>query len=94
VEKMRYLSNIVTLKLDAGKCNGCTMCIQVCPHAVLAMDNGKIKIVDRDACMECGACAKNCPEEALSVNAGVGCAIAIIAGTIKGTEPNCDCCGD
>ena len=30
--------------------------------------------------MECGACALNCPQEAIEVNAGVGCAAAIIIG--------------
>jgi NAD-dependent dihydropyrimidine dehydrogenase PreA subunit len=91
---LRYLSDVVTLELDAEKCTGCTMCIQVCPHAVLAMDNGKASIVDRDACMECGACARNCPEEALTVGAGVGCAYAVLVGKLRGTEPSCDCCED
>ncbi len=91
---LRYLSHVVTLELDAEKCTGCAMCIQVCPHAVLAMDNGKASIVDRDACMECGACARNCPEEALTVGAGVGCAYAVLVGKLRGTEPNCDCCED
>jgi NAD-dependent dihydropyrimidine dehydrogenase PreA subunit len=91
---LRYLPDVVTLKLDVDKCTGCTMCVQVCPHAVLAMADGKAEIVDRDACMECGACAKNCPEDALTVGAGVGCALAIIAGKLRGTEPTCDCCQD
>lgn len=91
---LRYLSEVVTLELDAEKCSGCTMCVQVCPHAVLAVNDGKARIVDRDACMECGACARNCPEVALSVKVGVGCAYAVIAGNLKGTEPNCDCAKD
>ncbi len=37
---MRYLENAVTLDLDPGKCNGCGMCVIVCPHAVFAMGNG------------------------------------------------------
>jgi len=41
--------------------------------------------------MECGACARNCEFGALSVNAGVGCAAAVINGIIRGTEPDCDC---
>ena len=50
-------------------------------------------IVDKDACMECGACALNCPANALEVNAGVGCAAAIIMGWVTGEEPSCDCSG-
>jgi len=88
---LRYLKNVTTLQLDTEKCNGCKKCLQVCPHAVFVIEARKAVIVDRDACMECGACAINCPENALSVNSGVGCAAAIIAGSIKGTEPTCDC---
>ncbi|MFC1571439.1 mercury methylation ferredoxin HgcB [Candidatus Margulisiibacteriota bacterium] len=86
-----YLTDVVTLKLDEAKCNGCGMCKAVCPHAVFEIKGRKAKITDRNACMECGACALNCPEEAIKVEAGVGCAAGIIQGLIKGTEPTCDC---
>ena len=78
-------------QLDEARCNGCRMCVEVCPHAVFEMVEKRAVIRDRDACMECGACAMNCPEEALTVDSGVGCASAIITGAIKGTEPTCDC---
>jgi len=86
---LRYLTNVTTLSLDQTKCNGCRMCEKVCPHGVFAIENKKALIIDRDACMECGACAMNCPEEALFVDAGVGCATAIIIGALRGTEPVC-----
>ncbi|MDZ4178061.1 MAG: mercury methylation ferredoxin HgcB [Coriobacteriia bacterium] len=87
---LRYIDGVVTLKLDADACTGCRMCTQVCPHGVFAMDGATVRIVDRDACIECGACALNCAAGALSVDAGVGCAAAVIGGWLRGTEPNCD----
>jgi ferredoxin len=42
-------------------------------------------------CMECGACALNCPTEAIEVNAGVGCAAAIIMSWVTGKAPSCGC---
>ena len=86
-----YLKDVVTLALDEEKCVGCGMCLIVCPHAVLGMNNGKAGIENRDLCMECGACAKNCPTEALSVQAGVGCAAAVI-NTALGRDSSSCCC--
>jgi NAD-dependent dihydropyrimidine dehydrogenase PreA subunit len=90
---LRYLTGVVTLKLDEQKCNGCGKCIEVCPHAVFEIFGKKARIIDHDACMECGACAMNCSTEALTVDSGVGCAAGIIIGAIRGTEPTCDCSG-
>jgi NAD-dependent dihydropyrimidine dehydrogenase PreA subunit len=92
--EMKYLKNVATLQLDASRCTGCGMCLEVCPHAVFRMENRKSLVADRDACMECGACARNCPASAISVRAGVGCAAAIIYGALKGTEPTCGCGAD
>jgi ferredoxin len=86
-----YLKDVVTLSLDSEKCYGCGMCLEVCPHRVLAKDNGKVSIKDKDACMECGACAKNCPSEALKVSVGVGCAAAVINAALGRTSSSCCC---
>ncbi len=88
--ELKYLTDVVTLALDVEKCTGCGMCAAVCPHGVFGIDR-KARILDRDACMECGACERNCPADAISVNAGVGCASAVITGMLRGTEPTCDC---
>lgn len=90
MSNLRYLSNVVTLKLDQSACTGCGLCLDVCPHGVYRMVDKVVELADRDACIECGACQKNCPVNAVSVQAGVGCAAAIIIGALKGTEP---CCG-
>lgn len=91
----RYLKDVSTLSLADEKCIGCGMCAMVCPHGVFTMSRGDyqspVQIIDKDLCMECGACAKNCPANAITVNAGVGCASAIIKGWLTGSEPSCDC---
>jgi NAD-dependent dihydropyrimidine dehydrogenase PreA subunit len=92
--EMRYLKNVSTLRLNADRCTGCGMCIEVCPHTVFQIEDKKTRIVDRDLCMECGACSKNCPAGALFVRAGVGCATAVIQGKLKGTGPTCGCSVD
>ena len=88
---MQYLKNVVTLELNPALCTGCAMCTIVCPHAVFEMQNKKAHIVDKNDCMECGACALNCKYGALTVRAGVGCAVGILNGILNGTEPSCDC---
>lgn len=90
---LRYVPDVVTLQLDEDKCSGCGGCIDVCPRAVFEMNSKKVHVTNRDACLECGACALNCPSGAITVNAGVGCATAVIMGWLRGTEPDCDCSG-
>jgi NAD-dependent dihydropyrimidine dehydrogenase PreA subunit len=91
---LRYLANVVSLELNESRCNGCGMCLAVCPREVFALENGKARIADRDACIECGACQRNCPFPAVTVNPGVGCAAAIIQGVLQGTAPACGCSPD
>jgi NAD-dependent dihydropyrimidine dehydrogenase PreA subunit len=88
---LRYIEGVATLTLDEARCTGCGVCLEVCPHAVFALDRAPVSIVDRDACMECGACAINCSAGALSVEAGVGCASAILKGWLTRSEPTCGC---
>lgn len=86
-----YLPDVVTLSISEEACNGCGMCIKVCPHDVFELLNKKSHIARRDYCMECGACAMNCPTQAITVTSGVGCAAGIISGILKKSEPSCEC---
>lgn len=88
---LTYLEDVITLKLDKDKCNGCAMCTIVCPHAVFIMKEKKAFILNKNFCMECGACSMNCQSGAIYVQSGVGCATSIINGILKGTEPSCGC---
>jgi NAD-dependent dihydropyrimidine dehydrogenase PreA subunit len=94
IEMLRYLEDVVTLQLDTETCNGCGMCVNVCPHGVFDVLDRKSVIIDKGACMECGACAINCPVSAIKVQSGVGCATAIIMGAIgKKSECSGSCGG-
>jgi NAD-dependent dihydropyrimidine dehydrogenase PreA subunit len=91
MKELVYLPDVVTLQLCKDTCNGCGMCIIVCPRDVFELAGRKAHIVKKDYCMECGACALNCPVQAISVNSGVGCAAGIISGILNKTEPACGC---
>jgi NAD-dependent dihydropyrimidine dehydrogenase PreA subunit len=89
---MAYLKNVATLDLNEEKCVGCGTCSEVCPQAVIAVNAiGRVWVKDRDACMECGACSRNCPTGAFSVQAGVGCAAAVINSMLGRSDA--PCCG-
>jgi len=90
---MKYLANVTTLNYASEKCAGCGRCVEVCPQGVFTMQDKRAVVTDRDLCMECGACSMNCEFGAITVNAGVGCASAIINSILYGGEPSCDCSG-
>ena len=85
-----YIDN--TLSLRQELCNGCKMCTIVCPHGVFAMNEKRVKIIQKSSCMECGACQLNCPTNAITVDSGVGCATAMFVAALKGKkEEECSC---
>jgi len=91
--KHRHFKDVTTLSYSDEKCVGCGMCEKVCPHGVFYMSGGKAFITDRDSCIECGACVQNCPAGAIEVDAGAGCAVAILFSWVTGKEPTCGCGG-
>lgn len=83
---------VTTLVYDPAQCNGCAMCVAVCPHAVFEMDGRKAVLARPSVCMECGACQLNCVTSAIAVESGVGCASAMIRAALTGKkETTCDC---
>lgn len=79
-----YMTN--TLQYNPELCIGCKMCSIVCPHAVFAQSDRVAQLVHPDRCMECGACQRNCPTAAITVDAGVGCASAMMLAALTGRK--------
>jgi NAD-dependent dihydropyrimidine dehydrogenase PreA subunit len=88
---MKYLRDATTLGYAREKCTGCGRCVEVCPHGVFVLTGKQVVVVERDRCIECGACMNNCEPGALSVDAGVGCAAALLNSMVRGGEPACGC---
>lgn len=55
--------------LDLGLCDGCGVCLDVCPMDVFRCDDrtGKYRIVYRDDCMTCYVCEFECRPGAIYV---------------------------
>lgn len=58
--------------VDAQRCIGCTLCVQVCPMDVLRMDRDPqgrpvARVVYRDDCQTCFLCEEECPVDAIYV---------------------------
>ena len=89
---MLAASTLNTLQYEPALCIGCELCVDVCPHAVFAMNQRTAELIHPDACMECGACQLNCPTNAIVVESGVGCASAMLLAALQGKEEaTCGC---
>lgn len=56
------------VRVDAGKCNGCNMCVRACPSNVLRLEARKARMKGEGAqCMACAACTAICPSKAIEL---------------------------
>ena len=58
---------MATIRVDAGKCDGCGTCVSVCPVGVYELKENKSVVVNQDACLVCKACETQCPKTAITV---------------------------
>ena len=58
----------VTTTIDRDLCNGCGLCVRVCPAKTLSMEDGKA-VVSGSYSMACGHCEAVCPQGAIRVTA-------------------------
>jgi len=48
-------------------CKGCDVCVAFCPKKVLALQNGKVVVVNPEDCIGCRLCELRCPDIAIDV---------------------------
>jgi 2-oxoglutarate ferredoxin oxidoreductase subunit delta len=55
------------IEIKVEWCKGCEICVAVCPHDVLEMDGGVVRVKNAEACTACGLCELHCPDFAITV---------------------------
>ena len=61
------IQNKIEVNIKEEWCKGCTICVEFCPHDVLAMDGAVAKVVNPEACTACMLCELYCPDFAITV---------------------------
>ncbi|MDH4007223.1 MAG: nitroreductase family protein [Desulfuromonadales bacterium] len=62
------------IAVDNDKCNGCGLCVKICPVGALETQQKSVimKAPEEHECFLCGACYSICPTEAIQTVAGPG----------------------
>ncbi len=58
-------TNLLTYKISAEKCKGCTLCKNVCPVDAIAGERKQPHTIIEDKCIRCGACISKCTFKAV-----------------------------
>ncbi|MCX7885471.1 MAG: NADH-quinone oxidoreductase subunit NuoF [Caloramator sp.] len=56
---------LISYKINAEKCVGCTMCSKQCPVNAIHGERKQAHIIDQDKCIKCGNCIKTCKFNAI-----------------------------
>lgn len=46
-------------------CEGCNICVEVCPTKAIQLESPQVLHIDYGACLQCGECVSHCPENKL-----------------------------
>ena len=59
-----FFHHALTIREDI--CNGCSLCMRVCPTGALRIRDGKARLIE-DRCVDCGECFRSCPVHAIII---------------------------
>ena len=55
------------VSLDKSACNGCFVCVDICPMEVFVREEGKATIAKEKDCIGCKACEIQCPKGCIKI---------------------------
>ena len=56
---------LIHYRIDPDKCNGCTLCVKVCPQDAITGERNKAHTIDETLCIKCGMCHEVCKQGAV-----------------------------
>jgi NADH:ubiquinone oxidoreductase subunit F (NADH-binding)/NAD-dependent dihydropyrimidine dehydrogenase PreA subunit len=56
--------DLITYQIDET-CNGCTLCLKVCPENAITGEKKEHHHIDTEACNRCGLCVATCPIDSI-----------------------------
>ncbi len=59
------MTSAMSVEINMEQCNGCGICVEICPLDCLRMDENEIAYMKYDECWYCGSCTLDCPMEAI-----------------------------
>ena len=59
--------DLITYRIDAQKCKGCTLCARNCPVGAISGTVKNVHSIDIDKCIKCGKCYQNCHFDAIVI---------------------------
>ena len=64
----RVCRALITYKVLADKCTGCTACVRACPTGAVSGEKKEPHMIDQSKCIKCGVCADACRFDAIEVS--------------------------
>ena len=61
------MANKKIVKIDEAKCTGCGLCVPKCHKGIIAVVDGKARVMSGDLCDGAGLCLSLCPQGAITV---------------------------
>jgi NADH-quinone oxidoreductase subunit F len=58
---------LITYKIVAKNCNGCTLCAKHCPESAIKGQKKKLHTITQKKCIKCGICKDVCQQNAVTV---------------------------